>query len=103
MPHVCRKEIRTQALALVGVTVVLAHLPSVAAAQSSRQNAPGWQVDVMGGVSRTSAETMTSSGNVVANGPFFTAPGIIVQGVQSVSTWFLSSGSAFTIPGVFSR
>jgi hypothetical protein len=89
-----------KALALVGVTVVLAHLPSVAAAQSPRQNSPGWEVDVMGGVSRTSAETMTSSGNVVADGPIFTAPGIIVQGVRSVSTWFLSSSSAFVIPGI---
>ncbi len=89
-----------KALACAAVSLVLATLPSVAAAQASRQNSPGWEVDVAGGVSRTSAETMTSSGNVVADGPIFTAPGITVQGVRSVSTWFLSSSSAFVMPGI---
>ena len=87
-----------KALALVGVTVVLAHLPSVAAAQSPRELA-GLEGRCHGGRQPDVAETMTSSGNVVADGPSSRRPASSCRACIRFDLVTCPS-SAFVIPGI---
>jgi hypothetical protein len=78
-------------------------MPSLAqTAAPSQTTGSSWEIDAGGGLGQSAGGALTSTMAVagLGNGPLFTAPGSVAPLVQSVQTWFLSSGSALLMPAI---